>query len=164
MNRSEINNESSLGGKRLILLVCSSGGHLAQLYMLKPWWKKDARIWVTFNTTDALDRLAEEKVIPAHFPTTRNIFNFITNFLLAVNLFREYKPYLVLSTGAGVAFPFFLVARAFRIPTVYIEVIDRIDSPSLTGRLCYPIATKFLLQWQSQKRFYRKGIVIGPLH
>jgi hypothetical protein len=46
---------------------------------------------------------------------------------------------------------------------VFIEVYDRIDSPTLTGRLCYRLADRFLLQWAEQQRFYPRGVVIGPL-
>jgi hypothetical protein len=46
---------------------------------------------------------------------------------------------------------------------VYVEVYDRIDVPTLTGRLCYPLASRFLLQWEAQKRFYPRGEVIGRL-
>src|SRR5690606_21483114 len=32
-----------------VLLVCSSGGHLAQLHLLQPWWGELDRCWVTFD-------------------------------------------------------------------------------------------------------------------
>jgi hypothetical protein len=62
-----------------------------------------------------------------------------------------------------VAFPFFIVARLLRIPTVYLEVYDRIDSPTLTGRLCRPLSSLFLVQWEEQCRFYPGARVIGGL-
>ena len=61
------------------------------------------------------------------------------------------------------AFPFFVAAKLHRVRTVYIEVYDRVDSATLTGRLCYPLSDLFLLQWEGQQRFYRKGKVIGRL-
>ena len=60
----------------------------------------------------------------------------------------------MVSTGAAVAFPFFIVAKVMRVPTVYIEVYDRLDSPTLTGRLCRPITDLFCVQWEEQTRFY----------
>ena len=68
-----------------------------------------------------------------------------------------------MSDGAGVAFPFFLVGRALGVPTVYLEVYDRISRPTLTGRLCYPLAGLFLLQWPEQSASYPRGEVIGSL-
>ena len=59
--------------------------------------------------------------------------------------------------------PFFVVAWLLRIPTVYVEVFDRIDSRTLTGRLCRPFTTRFLVQWPEQQRLYPGSILIGPL-
>jgi UDP-N-acetylglucosamine:LPS N-acetylglucosamine transferase len=85
----------------------------------------------------------------------------LRNLGLGWRVLRRYRPNLVVSTGAGVAFPFFIAARLLGIRTVYVEVFDRIDS--LTGRLCYPLSDLFLLQWEEQKRAYPRGIVIGTL-
>jgi len=70
---------------------------------------------------------------------------------------------VVVSDGAGVAFPFFIVARVMRVPTVYLEVYDRIDSPTLTGKLCRPFTSLFVVQWEEQRRFYPDARVIGGL-
>lgn len=144
-------------------LICSSGGHLLQLHQLKPWWGQHERLWVTFDTPDAQSLLKDEAKAWAHHPTTRNLLNLLRNLGMAWRLLRRYRPDVVVSTGAGVAFPFFLVARALGIKTVYIEVYDRIDLPTVTGRLCYPLTNRFLLQWQEQKRLYPRGEVIGGL-
>jgi UDP-N-acetylglucosamine:LPS N-acetylglucosamine transferase len=147
-----------------VALVCSSGGHLAQLHRLEPWWRRHDRTWVTFRTPDAESLLAgQEIVVWAHHPTTRSILNLLRNLRLAWRVLRSDRPDLVVSDGAGVALPFFLVARILRIKTVYVEVYDRIDEPSLTGRLCYPLSDLFVLQWEEQRRAYPRGVVIGAL-
>ncbi|MQA93425.1 MAG: UDP-N-acetylglucosamine--LPS N-acetylglucosamine transferase [Streptosporangiales bacterium] len=145
------------------LLVGSSGGHLAQLLALRPWWDGRERTWVTFRTPDAESLLAGEHTVWAHHPTTRNIPNLIRNTLLAVRLLARSRPDVVISTGAGVAFPFFVLARLLRVPTVYIEVYDRIDTPTLTARLCRPFTSLFLVQWEEQRRFARDSVVVGNL-
>jgi UDP-N-acetylglucosamine:LPS N-acetylglucosamine transferase len=146
-----------------VLLVASSGGHLAQLLALEPWWRERGRTWVTFGTEDARSQLDGEQTVWAHHPTTRNVRNLIRNFLLAVRVMRRGRPDIVVSTGAAVAFPFFLVAKVMRVPTVYIEVYDRLDSPTLTGRLCRPLTDLFCVQWEEQTRFYPRAQVIGSL-
>jgi beta-1,4-N-acetylglucosaminyltransferase len=148
-------------GTHRIAFVCSSGGHLIQLYRLQPWWKKHERLWVTFKTPDALSLLGGEQVAWAYHPTTRNLPNLLRNLGLAWAFLRRYRPDVIVSDGAGVAFPFFLLARLFRCKTVYVEVYDRIDLPTLTGRLCYPLSDLFLLQWEEQRKFYPRGLVIG---
>ena len=144
-------------------LVCSSGGHLTQLHQLKPFWQKHERFWVTFRLPDSESLLAGEDVVWAYFPTTRNASNMFRNFVLAMRVLSRRRPDLIVSDGAGVAFPFFVVARMLRIKTVYVEVYDRIDSPTLTGKLCRPFTNLFLVQWEEQKRFYPRAQVIGRL-
>src|SRR4051794_29011568 len=66
-----------------LLLVCSSGGHLAQLHALHEAWEPFDRIWVTFDKSDAGVLLRDERVIHAHGPTNRNIPNTLRNVRLA---------------------------------------------------------------------------------
>lgn len=154
---------ASTGPERPVLLVSSSGGHLAQLFALESWWQSRPRTWVTFATADARSLLAGERVTWAHQPTTRNIPNLLRNTLLAARVVRKWNPCVIVSTGAGVALPFFLFAWLLRVPTVYIEVYDRIDSPTLTGRLCRPFTTLFLIQWEEQRMFYPDAFLVGNL-
>jgi UDP-N-acetylglucosamine:LPS N-acetylglucosamine transferase len=156
--------EATPAGARLKLaLVCSPGGHLAQLYRLHPWWRQHERLWVTFRKPDSESLIGDEQVVWAYHPTTRNLPNLLRNLWLSWRVLRDHRPDVVVSNGAGVAFPFFLSARLLGIKTVYVEVYDRIDSRTMSGRLCYPLSDLFLLQWDEQRRLYPKGHVIGTL-
>ena len=156
--------EAGGAADRQILLVCSSGGHLAQLLNLRDWWMRHERLWVTFDTADAVSLLRDEDTVWCHRPTTRNLGNLLRNARLAWRVMRTRRVGLVVSDGAAVAFPFFLIARILRIPSIYIEIYERFDThPTLTGRLCRPLATKFLLQWPEQRALYPRAEVIGPL-
>ena len=44
---------------------------------------------------------------------------------------------------------------------IYIEVFDRIDKPTLTGKLVYPITDKFIVQWESMKELYPEATFGG---
>lgn len=91
-----------------ICLVCSSGGHLTQLYKLKPCWEPEDRVWVTFLKQDAQSILEGERFYPCYFPTNRNIKNLIRNTFVAWKVLRKERPDLIISTGAAVAVPFFM--------------------------------------------------------
>ena len=143
------------------MFVASTGGHLAQLLQLRPWWERHERAWVTFDKADARSTLAGERVFHAHHPTTRHLGNLVRNLGLAVTLVGRHRPDLVVSNGAGVALPFFVVARWLRIPTMYVEVYDRIDSVTLTGRLCRPFSTAFCVQWPEQVELYAGSERVG---
>lgn len=150
--------------RKRVLFVSSSGGHLSQLIQLKSWWTAHERRWVTFDEPTSRSKLAGETLIPAYHPTTRNLINMARNFGLARRVLAEWKPDVVISNGAGVAFPFFVVAKLRGIPTVYLEVYDRIDSKTVTGKLVEPIATRFLVQWPEQQALYSRSELVGPLY
>ena len=146
-----------------VLLVSTQGGHLAQLLALRDWWGPRDHVWVCPDTPDVQDRLAGERVIRSYSPTTRNAANLMRNMGLAVEVLRRERPSLVVSAGAGVAVPFFAVAWMMRIPTVFIEVYDRVDTPTMSGRLCGPFTTRRIVQWKSQLAFYPDARLVGPL-
>ncbi len=146
-----------------LCLVGSSGGHLTHLYMLKPFWKTKERFWVTFDKEDARSLLKDEKVYPCYFPTNRNIKNLIRNTFLAIKILRKEKPDVIISSGAAVAVSFFYLGKLFGAKTVYIEVFDRIDKPTLTGKLVYPVTDRFIVQWEEMKKVYPKAINLGSI-
>lgn len=146
-----------------LLLVCSSGGHLLLLHQLRSWWEKHDRSWVTFDKTDARSLLDGERIDWAYHPTQRSIPNLLRNLRLAWRVLRRERPDILVSTGAGVAFPFFVLAKPLGIKTVYVEAYERMDRASLTGRLCYPICDLMVLQWEEQRRFYPRGELVGAL-
>jgi beta-1,4-N-acetylglucosaminyltransferase len=144
-----------------MLLVASTGGHLAQLIALREVWAGHDRHWVTFDKGDARGALEGERRTWAYHPTTRNVGNAFRNLWLAWRVLRHDRPDIIVSSGAGVAFPFFVLARLLRIRTLYLEVFDRIALPTLTGRLCYPLSDAFALQWSEQQLSYPHGQVVG---
>lgn len=146
-----------------VCLVGSSGGHLTHLHMLKDFWKDKDRFWVTFDKEDARSILENEKVIPCYYPTNRNIKNLIKNTFLAIRILLKEKPDLIISSGAAVAVPFFYIGKILGAKLIYIEVFDRIDKPTVTGKLVYPIADKFIVQWEEQKKVYPKAINLGSI-
>jgi hypothetical protein len=146
-----------------VLLVSSSGGHLRQVWRLMPWLEHGDRHWVTFDSADATSLLAHESMTPAFSPTTRNIPNLIRNAFLSWGVIRQERPDVIISSGAGVAVPFFWLSRFFGIPTVYIEVFDRVDSTTMTGRLCQPVTDLFMVRWEQQQERYRNSVSVGQL-
>ena len=146
-----------------VCLVGSSGGHLTHLYMLKPFWKTKERFWVTFDKEDARSILQGEKVYPCYYPTNRNLKNLIRNTYVAWTVLRKEKPDLLISSGAAVAVPFFYLAKLMGKKLIYIEVYDRIDKPTMTGKMVYPIVDCFIVQWEEQKQVYTKAVNLGGI-
>ena len=139
-------------GPRRILLVSSPGGHLIQLLSLEPAWRDLERSWVTLQGADSAHLLAGEDVVLGRGPTNRSIVNLLRNLAVAWRTIRARQPDVILSTGAGLAVPFFLVGRLLGRRCVYVESLTRTESISLSGRLAYPFAHAFFVQWPQTPR------------
>lgn len=155
--------QRAIGQDPLVMLVTSSGGHLSHLLELEGFWAGHRRVWVSFEMPDAVSRLDGEEVIWAHQPTTRNLRNLVRNLVLAWSELRRLRPSLIVSTGAGVAVPFFWMGRLLGARTAYLEVYDRIDSSTMTGRLVRRITDLMLVQWSEQASLYPGARVMGTI-
>lgn len=149
--------------KLKVCLVGSSGGHLTHLYMLKPFWENKDRFWVTFDKEDARSLLKGEKIYPAFYPSNRSIKALIVNTWRALKILPKEKPQLIISSGAAVAVPFFWIGKIMGAKTIYIEVFDRIDASTISGKLCYPVTDKFIVEWEEMKDVYHKAINLGSI-
>jgi UDP-N-acetylglucosamine:LPS N-acetylglucosamine transferase len=141
------------------LLVCSPGGHLMQMFCLKPAWKEVERTWITLEAPDASYLLRGERAIVANGPTNRSLRALLANLRLAWRVVRQEKPDVILSTGAALAVPFFLVGKLLGVRLVFVESLTRIDDLSLAGRLVYPLADAFFVQWPGAARRKRARFV-----
>ena len=124
--------------RRRVLLVCSTGGHLAQLHRLRAVVaQRHDRAWVTFDKADARSLLAGERRglgLPPHHPQPPQPRCATSS--SPSGCCADVRPDVIVSNGAGVAVPFFVLARLLGSRTVYIEVFDRIDSPDRSPAAC----------------------------
>lgn len=149
--------------KLRVCLVGSSGGHLTHLYMLKPFWQDKDRFWVTFDKEDARSLLKGEKMYSVYYPSNRSIKALLINTWRALKILPKEKPDLIISSGAAPAIPFFWIGKLMGAKTIYIEVFDRIDASTIAGKLCYPVADKFIVEWEEMKKVYPKAVNLGSI-
>ena len=145
------------------LLVCSPGGHLQQMLALEPAWREMGRAWVTLAGPDVDYLLDGEDVTLGRGPTNRSAINFLRNLAIAWRVLRSRRPDAILSTGAGLSVPFFLVGKLLGIRLVYVESLTRTESISLSGRLVYPLADRFFAQWPEAAGRLRRAEYSGDV-
>ncbi len=134
------------------------------MWLLKPIWEKAAdRFWVTFDKEDANSLLENERVYHCYYPTNRNIPNLLKNTCLAWKVLRKERPDLIVSSGAAVAVPFFLIGKLLGAKCVYVEVFDRVDKSTLTGRMLNGVADLFIVQWPEQLNVYKNAVDLGSI-
>ena len=137
---------------RRVLLVCSPGGHLLQMRALAPAYAGQDVTWVTLPGADVGVLLADEDVRLGHGPTNRSLPMLLRNLRFAWKVVREVRPDAILSTGAALAVPVFVVGRLSGARLVYVESLTRTSSLSLSGRMVRPLAHAFFVQWPGAAR------------
>lgn len=124
-----------LQGKRIVL-VASTGGHLAQLVRLAERIQPAAdSVWVTFDSPQSRALLHGRPVLAVEYVAPRD--------LRAVEAARRRIDHSldpsefagVISTGAALALAGFAWARRNGLESHYIESVSRTEGPSLTGRI-----------------------------
>jgi beta-1,4-N-acetylglucosaminyltransferase len=129
------------------------------MFRLQPVWEDADRSWATLDSADVRYLLRDERAHFAHGPTNRSIKALLANFRIAWSLVRRERPEAIVSTGAALAVPFFLVGKLFGARLVYVESLTRTEGLSLTGRLVYPLADAFFVQWPTTTRLKRARFV-----
>jgi beta-1,4-N-acetylglucosaminyltransferase len=146
-----------------VLLVCSTGGHLLQLFTLRQAWAETTHAWVTFDKSDARSLLAGQQVLYAYGPTNRNLRNLGRNLVLAWRVLRRLRPRVIVTTGAGVAVPFCWIGRLRGARVVYVESLSRITRPSLSCRMIAPVASRVYGQWPEFAQSVRRARYVGSV-
>ena len=129
-----------------ICLVCSHGGHYTETLQILDAFKGHEIFFVTYHS-------AREDEVRQHGPAyfTDNIgtdvWRMLKSFLWAFGILRRERPDVIISLGAEIALSFFYIGKLRNIRTIFIESWCRVENLSLTGKLVYPIADQFWVQW-----------------
>lgn len=144
-----------------IIGICSGGGHLTELLMIMRHLPPCEAI-LTEKGAVARNAGGDMPLLPICDPH-RSPLKFLQNSGQAVRYFFQLRPTLVVSTGAGMSLPFFILARMFGATCVFIETGARVSTPSVTGRLLYPFSHLYVVQNAALLRIYKKATVASIL-
>jgi UDP-N-acetylglucosamine:LPS N-acetylglucosamine transferase len=139
-----------------IALICSAGGHLAEIMQLEPLFNRYNHFFISFKRENTQELTKKENVYFVTDPK-RNFFSFIKLFFESLDVFLKEKPDLIISSGAGMAIPFCYIAKLWRKKIIFIESLARINEPSASGKIISPIADLFIIQSKHLKKHYPKA-------
>ena len=130
--------------RKKVALVCAHGGHLTE--MLE--WRQafDGMDAFYFTSAGETTRGLPKAYLVPNRPGSP--VQFVANVFRIAAIFRRERPDYIVSTGAEIAVPAFLVGWVFGIPRLYIECGCQVTEPSLTGRMLLRISTRFFVQWR----------------
>lgn len=136
-----------------ICLVSCHAGHLTELLMLLPAFEGHDRLFVTQRNVrvETLSSHGRVFTLPAiGFNPWRMLFAFFQ----AARILHRERPHLIVSTGTQIAIPFFVLSRLLGCKSIFVESWCRIHSASRTGRIIYPLADYFFVQWPTMLEIY----------
>jgi beta-1,4-N-acetylglucosaminyltransferase len=128
-----------------LCLVCSHGGHMTELLELSSVWNKHEVFFITYKSV----RSKPASTTYEFGNLTEKPLRILPMFWKVLNILRKERPGWVVSDGAEIAIPVFIAARILGIRTLFIESVCRVNKPSFSGRLLYPLSNVFFVQWPS---------------
>lgn len=144
-----------------ICIAASEGGHMTEALFLRPAFDGNEVFLITMSNPRMGGLPYPMHMMPQF---GRNPLYLLIVLWKVLRVFLRERPKLVLSTGSEIAIPVFMVAKLFRARTVFIETITRVEQPSLTARIVYPIVDRFYVQnKESLKHFGRKARFHGGI-
>lgn len=149
-----------------ICFAASSGGHLQEIAFLKELMEKYPSFLVTEKVEYKNDNIHPSVYYIKQINRKEKdfIISFVLNIIKSFMIFVKEKPNVVITTGALSTIPICLMVKLFGGKLIYIESYAKISSVSKTGKLLYPIADRFYVQWESMLEHYPKAIYVGGLY
>ncbi len=119
------------------LLVAAAGGHLEELFLLRPRLVgiSDEVTWVTSDTPQSRALLGDEDRIHIPMAAPHDAKATIATTLQALSVVKKGKWDQVVSTGPLPAVPFLAIGRARGMGCHFIESAARVHGPSLSARI-----------------------------
>lgn len=153
-----------------VLFISSTGGHLNELMQLKPLFNKYDYHIITEKdkSTIALKEEYKDKISYVPYGTRskliRYLFIYTYVFLKTIYLYFKIRPEFIVTTGTHTAGPMCYLGKIFGSKIVYIETFANIRTKTITGRLVYPIADLFIVQWEDMLKLYPKAVLGGSIY
>lgn len=146
-----------------ILFISSTGGHLEELMQLKVMFNMYDYHIITEKTKSNLKLIDQypNKIDFLIYGTKSHILSYLYKFpyncIKSLYLYFKKKPKYIITTGAHTAVPMCYIGKLFGSKIIYIETFANIHTKSLSGKLVYPIADLFIVQWKSMLKLYPKA-------
>ncbi len=156
--------------KKKIILICSDGGHLAQILELEKMFLRYDYLIVT-EKTPATAPLKEKFNIrylksrpEGSKRSLRFIYTIFLNLILSFRMLLTHFPKAIITTGSHTAVPICVLGKLFKVKIIWILSFARIHTRAKSADFVYPFANKFIVQWPDVQKLYPKSIYLGGVY
>ena len=146
-----------------ICYTASDGGHTHELMQLSQLRSSYPGIFITEskNITNGFD--AVYTLPPVNRKSLRFILRFIQSFFTILRILRKERPTHIISFGAMCTVPVCIIGKLMHMKVIYVESYTRLKDLSLSGKIIYPLADLFVVQWKQLVSKYPKAVYGGAL-
>lgn len=153
-----------------IILICSDGGHLAQILELNEMFLHYNYLIVTEESPATIP--LKEKYNIRYLKgrskgKKRNmsfLFSLLINAFLSLKILIQHFPKAIITTGSHTAIPMCFLGKLSGVKIIWILSYARINSRAFSADIIYPIADKFIIQWPGVQKFYKKAVYLGGIY
>lgn len=146
--------------KKRVLFISSTGGHFSELSQLSDIYDNYDYHIIT-EKTKANSNLKEKygkRLDYLVFGTKDHLFSYMFKFgfniLKSIYLFFKIRPEYIVTTGTHTAIPMCYIGHFFGSKVIFIETFANSKTKTLSGRIAYPIADLFVVQWEEMLKKY----------
>lgn len=156
--------------KKKVMFISSTGGHFNELLQIKKMFEKYNYSIVTEKDeiTKSYKKEFKDKLFYLPYGTRKHIFSYVFIFIFlcikSIALFIKLRPDAVVTTGTHTAVPICYIAKFFRKKVIFIETFANRNTKTLSGKLVYPIADLFIVQWKEMLKLYPKAVYGGAIY
>lgn len=152
-----------------IILISSVGGHLEQLLNLNEVIDRyDTHIIteINFSTLNLKEKYKSVSYLPYMSRKSYLLFtlNLIKNAFLSLYYLFKFRPNVIISTGSACTIFTCFFAKIMGKKVIFIETFSRIESKTITGKICYYIADVFVVQWHELLKIYPRAVYLGQIY
>lgn len=161
------------------MFACNQGGHFSQMMALMELFEKYDSVLVTDNVhatienTPALKNIGAIEYAMAMAEGRKNaekkrsriqsIFEYIKLFNECRQLWKKYRPAVVVTTGSNIAVGLFWYAKLKGSKLIFIETRAKVYSKTITGKLIGWCSDVIFVQWPEMKKIYPNAEYCGTL-
>lgn len=152
-----------------VMFVTGSGGHTKRVLQLSEKISTDKIFIVPYESELTKQKIGSNyiSVISPRYRAKSNliltVFRTLFLFLHSLIILLVTRPDVAISTGSGLTYPIFMMAKFLRIKTIYIESPSRVYRPSKAGALLLGKVDLWLSSWPELTRQYEGVEYMGMI-
>lgn len=156
------------GKKKKVIFVSSIGGHLTQMLQLKSIFNDYNYLLITEKSEVSIGLKDKYNTRYYMYCNKKNFLKYffvnVVNAFHSVYTFITFRPDVIVTTGANTAIPLCYLGRIFGKKVIFIESFAKRNGKNFSGKLAYPVATTFIVQWESMLEYYPKAKYFGGIY